>query len=148
MFARGVLCFCPWPLLASRQNCPKSNDSPTYAPISRKSNDSPTYAKTGGWGVFPAPTFKYHLKCRRADIFDFSPYLLHFFPSGPIARADGPPPKAGPTERRGWLERPALHFGRGNRRNAGTRGCGLPLGIQTGAAVIQGCEVREPRIVT
>jgi hypothetical protein len=76
MFARGFLCFypaCPErsrraPLLASHQNSPKSNYSPTYAAISRKSNDSPTYAKTGGWGAFSAPTFKYHLKCRRADI--------------------------------------------------------------------------------
>ena len=68
MFARGFLCFCRAPLPASRQNSPKSNDSPIYAPLSRMSNDSPTYAKTGGWGVFSAQTFKYHLKCRRADI--------------------------------------------------------------------------------
>jgi hypothetical protein len=72
MFARGFLCFYREPPLASRQNSPKSNDSLTYAPISRKSNDSPTYTKTGGWGMFPAPTFKYHLKCRRADISSFT----------------------------------------------------------------------------
>jgi hypothetical protein len=80
MFARGVVSFCLAPLPASRQNSPKSNDSPTYAPISRKSNDSPTYAKTGGWGAFPAPTFKYHLKCRRADIVDFSLIFRAFSP--------------------------------------------------------------------
>jgi hypothetical protein len=80
MFAREFLSFhpaCPEqsrraPLLASRQNFPKSNDSPTYAPLRCKSNHSPTYAKTGGWGVFPAPTFKYHLKCRRADTSSFT----------------------------------------------------------------------------
>ena len=36
------------PLPAFRQNSPKSNDSPRYAPLCRKSNVSPTYAKTGG----------------------------------------------------------------------------------------------------
>jgi hypothetical protein len=96
MFAREFLCFYParrsfsggGPPLASRQNSPKSNDSPTYAPLRRKSNDSPTYAKTGGWGLFPAPTFKYHLKCRRADISSFTePSLARrsFSEGGPLA---------------------------------------------------------------
>lgn len=36
---------------------------------------SPTYAKTSG--CLPAE------KCRRADIFDFSPYISHFFALSP-----------------------------------------------------------------
>jgi hypothetical protein len=101
MFARGFLCFHPTPLPASRQTSPKSNDSPTYAPLRCKSNDSPTYAKTGGWGLFPALTFKYHLKCRRADIFDFSPDFSHFFPSAPQLRLH-PAPK---EKQEGWPRR-------------------------------------------
>jgi hypothetical protein len=46
----------------------KFNHSRTYGPLSRKSNYSRTYATPRGWGVFPGPTFKHHLKCRRADI--------------------------------------------------------------------------------
>jgi hypothetical protein len=72
--------------------------SPTYATLRCKSNDSPTYAKTGGWGPFPPPTFKYHLKCRRADIFDFSPDFSHFFPSAPNHRLH-PAPR---EEQEGW----------------------------------------------
>ena len=48
--------------------------SPPYEHQPRISLVSPTYAKTGGW-VPPQ-------KCRRADIFDFSPDFSHF----PIAR--------------------------------------------------------------
>ncbi len=48
-----------------------SNHSRTYEPLSRNSNYSRTYAIPRGWGgisIFPGPTFKHHLKCRRADI--------------------------------------------------------------------------------
>jgi hypothetical protein len=47
----------------------KFNHSRTYESLSRKSNYSRTYATPRGWGVFPGLTFKFHLKCRRADIF-------------------------------------------------------------------------------
>jgi hypothetical protein len=33
---------------------------------------------TRGWGIFPGPTFKHHLKCRRADISSFSKLLPMF----------------------------------------------------------------------
>ena len=63
----------------------KSNHSRTYEPLSRNSNDSHTYAKTGGGGRSSQSSFLWsHLvrpftqKCRRADIFDFSPYFSHF----------------------------------------------------------------------
>jgi len=46
----------------------KFNHSRRYEPLSRKSNYSRTYGTPQGWGVFPGPTFKFHLKCRRADI--------------------------------------------------------------------------------
>jgi hypothetical protein len=45
--------------------------SPAYEHQPRISFVSPTYAKMGG--VYPSQ------KCRRADIFDFSPDILHFF---------------------------------------------------------------------
>src|SRR5882762_2826529 len=97
MFARARLPFHPASVPASRENSlspiipalarlfPKSNHSRTYRiprgrgctsflvrPIRRvpKSFVSPTYAKTGG-----TPPCG---KCRRADIFDFSPYFLRF----------------------------------------------------------------------
>jgi hypothetical protein len=54
--------------------------------------------KTEGWGVFPSLTFKYHLKCRRADIFDFSPDFSHLFPSAPQLRLH-PAPK---EEQESW----------------------------------------------
>ena len=56
----------------------KSHHSRTYEPISRKSSYSRTYVIPRGWGVFHGPTFKSYLKCRRADIFDFSPDFSHF----------------------------------------------------------------------
>src|SRR5260221_12591040 len=97
MFARGVLSFHPASTPASCENSPspiipalarispKSNYSRTYGirpgggctgflvgPIRlvSKSIASPTYAKTGG--CTPCG------KCRRADILDFSPYILRF----------------------------------------------------------------------
>jgi len=68
----------------------KSHHSRTYEPLSRKSNYSRTYAIPGGWGVFPDLTFKYHLKCRRADIFDFSPDFSHFSRPEPGAKRRSP----------------------------------------------------------
>src|ERR1700719_988316 len=44
--------------------------SPTYQISARNSFVSPTYAKTGEWSPCG--------KCRRADIFDFSPYIFRF----------------------------------------------------------------------
>src|SRR6266403_2736524 len=44
--------------------------SPTYEILTRNSIISPTYAKTGEYTLLQ--------KCRRADIFDFSPYFSQF----------------------------------------------------------------------
>jgi hypothetical protein len=60
--AEGIFSCSSVPLAHSRAISKRS------ARHSPNSNDSPTYAKTGGWGVFSGPTFKHHLKCRRADI--------------------------------------------------------------------------------
>jgi hypothetical protein len=49
---------------------PKPFVSPAYKISVRNSFVSPTYTKTGGYTLPP--------KCRRADIFDFSPYILRF----------------------------------------------------------------------
>src|SRR5260221_7076360 len=97
MFARGAFSFhparfpaypenLPSPIIpALARNSPKSNYSRTYGipwgggctgflvgPIRLVYNSfvSPTYAKTGGYTPCG--------KCRRADIFDFSPYFLRF----------------------------------------------------------------------
>jgi hypothetical protein len=78
--------------------------SPRYENSLRKSFPSPTYAKTGGW-LPPA-------KCRRADIFDFSPDFSHFFSSTSQRRSASAPTK----EQEGWLRSPALHFGNRKKR--------------------------------
>jgi len=49
----------------------KPFDSPPYQIPVRNSFVPPPYAKTGGYTLCG--------KCRRADIFDFSPYILRFF---------------------------------------------------------------------
>jgi hypothetical protein len=74
----------------------KSFVSPTYAHFARNLFVSPTYAKTGGYTPCG--------KCRRADILDFSPYILRFFanrlkitahPSGQSgARSTGQKPRS------------------------------------------------------
>jgi len=73
--------------------------SPAYECQPCMSLVSPTYAKTGEYTPTP--------KCRRADIFDFSPYFSHF--SCPERGAKGPVPparlrrrhKAAPTNKTG-----------------------------------------------
>src|SRR5260370_16691411 len=57
----------------------KSFVSPTSKIPVRNSFVSPTYAKTGGWAPSGSKPLKLSLKCRRADIFVFSPYFLCFF---------------------------------------------------------------------
>jgi hypothetical protein len=57
--------------------------SPPYEHQPRISLVSPTYAKTGGW-VSPQ-------KCRRADIFDFSPDFSHFSSPEPGANRPSQP---------------------------------------------------------
>jgi len=69
----------------------KFNYSRTYESLCRKSNYSRTYKIPRGWGMFPGPTFKHHLKCRRADIFDFSPDFSHFFTSASQRRSHPAP---------------------------------------------------------
>ena len=96
--------------------------SPAYGHRPCKSLVSPTYAKTGGC----TPT----RKCRRADIFDFSPYILHFScsergakGSSPRARLRRRPlqnrrrrPKAAPTRKAGHGARATPHSsGHGSR---------------------------------
>ena len=77
--------------------------SPPYEHQPRISLVSPTYAKTGGW-VPPQ-------KCRRADIFDFSPYFSHFSCPEPAAKRRTPParlrrrPEAAPTKKAGHSSR-------------------------------------------
>jgi len=68
-----------WPLATSYI----SFISPTYEHQPRISPVSPTYAKTGGWTPSGSKTLKLCLKCRRADILDFSPDISHFFASDP-----------------------------------------------------------------
>jgi hypothetical protein len=60
----------------------KSNVSPPSTRHARNPFPSPTSAKTGG---YPLPQ-----KCRRADIFDFLPYILHFFVDGATCGRAGP----------------------------------------------------------
>jgi len=68
--------------------------SPTYQVSARNSLVSPTYAKTGGC----IPT----QKCRRADIFDFSPDISHFLPlTGPEHNRGKEERGAGPVETSG-----------------------------------------------
>jgi hypothetical protein len=60
-------------LLVYPEQGPKAaifNVSPAYEILTRNSIISPTYAKTGEYTPLQ--------KCRRADIFDFSPYFSQF----------------------------------------------------------------------
>jgi hypothetical protein len=62
--------------------------SPAYEHRPRISLVSPTYAKTGGWPPDETKTLKFCLKCRRADIFDFSPDFSHFFTDPCVPASD------------------------------------------------------------
>src|SRR5579859_6755667 len=62
---------CTGFLVRPIRHAPKPSISPTYAHFARNSFISPTYAKTRGYTPCG--------KCRRADIFDFSPYFLRYF---------------------------------------------------------------------
>jgi hypothetical protein len=64
--------------------------SPAYEHRPRISLVSPTYAKTGGWTPAGSKTLKLCLKCRRADIPDFSPDISHFLTSDPLSRPCSP----------------------------------------------------------
>jgi len=64
--------------------------SPAYEHRPRMSLVSPTYAKTGGWTPSGSKTLKLCLKCRRADIFDFSPSYSHFLTSDPLSHPCSP----------------------------------------------------------
>jgi len=70
-FARARRSIHPPRLRAPNRFPSKSFVSPTYKFSARNSFISPTYAKTGGCTSTQ--------KCRRADIFDFSPDIPHFF---------------------------------------------------------------------
>jgi hypothetical protein len=73
--------------------------SPAYGHLPCMSLVSSTYAKTGGGGISSQNSFLrsrlfrlFTKECRRADIFDFSPYILHF--SCPERGAEGSAPPA------------------------------------------------------
>ena len=90
--------------------------SPAYKNSSRKFFLSPTYAKTGGGGTSSQISFlRSRLirpliqKCRRADIFDFSPDISHFLvPSGREAAC----PERGAKRLPSPLSLPTLGTGR------------------------------------
>jgi hypothetical protein len=108
MFARGVVSFQPARLPAYSENS-ASPIIPTLARRSRNSNHSRTYGIPGGRGCtgslvrpirraskpFVSPTYAKTEgyapcgKCRRADIFDFSPYFSHFSCGGRYTRTRG-----------------------------------------------------------
>src|SRR3977135_2556000 len=99
MFVRGVFSFHPPRLPASPEYLP-SPIIPALARLFHKLNHSRTYRIPGGGGYtgflvrpirlvsksFVSPTCAKTEgsppcgKCRRADIFDFSPYFLRFLP--------------------------------------------------------------------
>ena len=69
--------------------------------------------KHGGGGMSSQISFLFRpftKKCRRADIFDFSPDISHFLPLTGLQHSRG-------EEQKSWLERPARHWG--NRLGGG-----------------------------
>jgi hypothetical protein len=96
--------------------------SPTYTSLVHNSLFSIIYAKTGG---YPLPQ-----KCRRADIFDFLPYILHFLVGGASCGRAGPVNSFGAQKTRlragatlKISERRAARLGRRALRRQAERAC-------------------------